>query len=49
MTSYQRAKRRATWLATGVTALTFLLFFLAILPAIGGRITSEQPVPTYRR
>lgn len=49
MTRYQAAKRRATWLVSAVTALTFLLFFLAILPAIGGRITSEQPVPTYRR
>lgn len=49
MTRYQSAKRRATWLATGVAALTFLLFFLAILPAIGGHITAEQPLTTYPR
>lgn len=48
MTRYQSAKRRATWLVTGVAALAFLLFFLAILPAIGGRIT-EQPLTTYPR
>lgn len=49
MTKYQDAKRRATWLATGAIALAFMFFFFALLPAIGGRITAEQPISTYQR
>lgn len=47
MTRQQRTRRASIWAGT----LTALIFYglIMFLPAIGGMITAEQPIPTYPR
>lgn len=47
MTRQQAAKRRA--MASTAIGLAILVTVLMVLPAIGGRITGEQPISTSQR